>query len=270
MVHRTIIAWHIPLLYNRSIMREITFLERLAENLVEGGFARALKPKLQPVQMAKALAREMATTQMVGPHGPMVANHYSVLLNSTDFAQFAGFQVNLERELAGYLRGYAARRGLRPIRAITVSMEEASDVRLGRIRTDAVMLDSPLPRAEPFAGFQRGDLTMEMPIVTASPTLPAPQQCPAMLISASGEQMLITQASTTIGRSIENDVILESRSVSRHHAQIRWEADRYLLEDVESTNGTFASGQKVRHHVLSDGEEISFGGILFVFHMARR
>ena len=97
-------------------MRELSFLERLAENLLKGGFARALKPKLEPVQLAKALAKEMERSRLVGPEAPMVANHYLVYLNPADFARFSGFQANLERELASYLRGYASRKRLPPDR----------------------------------------------------------------------------------------------------------------------------------------------------------
>lgn len=255
-------------------MREITFLEKLAEDIVEGGFARVLKPRLQPVQIAKALSKEMGATQMVGPEGPLVANHYSVFLHRTDLSTFAGFQGNLERELTGYLESYATRHGLRPIGDITVEFDEAADVRPAHVRVSGTMLDTPRPAAGA-TDAPPIESTMEMPVVASQALLPAPvpespAQPPALLIGPDGAEIRILRPSTTIGRSIDNDVVLESRSVSRHHAQIHWEADRYLLEDLDSTNGTFASGHQVRLHTLVDGDELSFGGIIFTFQLAGR
>lgn len=256
-------------------MREITFLERLAENLIEGGFAKVLRPRLQPVQIAKALAKEMGATQMVGPEGPLVANHYSVFLHSSDLAAFAGFQGNLERELAGYLRGYAARRGFKPMGGISVHLQESADVRPDHVRIGATMLDTSQPDAT--AAPRSIESTMEMPaVVVPSPppaTPPAPMQPEppqALLIGMAGEEIPLAHSSTAFGRAIDNDVVLEDRSVSRYHAQITWDADRYLLEDLNSTNGSFASGERISRHALIDGEEISFGAIHFTFRLVGR
>lgn len=254
-------------------MKEITFLERLAENLLEGGFIRALKPRLQPVQLAKALAKEMVRSQMIGPETPIVANSYHVFLSPADFPNFAGFQSNLERELAGYLRGFAVRKGFRPIAAVTVSIVESSGLKGGQIRTESRMLDISPPQQRPDAdGQPRLDGTMEMPAVqlretreTLHPAVARPQ---AALVGLGGELTPITREDTSVGRAIENDVVLEAKSVSRRHALIGWVGGRYLLEDLGSTNGTFVMGKRISRHQLSDGEEISFGGVRFIFRQS--
>ncbi len=254
-------------------MREITFLEKLAENLIEGGFAKVLKPRLEPVQIGKALAKEMSGSQMVGPEGPLVANHYSVFLHPTDLDTFSRFQANLERELASYLTGYAARLGLKPIGTVSVHLEESADVRPGRVRASATMVDTAQPAAAPAPPIES---TMEMPVVAvpAPPTAPPPVTAPelplALLIGASGEEIPLVRASTAFGRAVDNDVVLDDRSVSRYHAQINWDMDRYLLEDLDSTNGTFASGNRVHRHSLVEGEDISFGGVHFTFRLVGR
>jgi len=62
---------------------------------------------------------------------------------------------------------------------------------------------------------------------------------------------------TTIGRWPKNDVVLDSREVSRQHAQIRWEAGRYLVEDSGSKNGTFLNGRRLAGPApLQDGDRI--------------
>lgn len=250
-------------------MEEVKSLERLAENLLEGGFLRAFKPKLQPVQIAKALARAMERSQIVGVDGPLVANQYSVYLHPDDLAVFAAFQATLERELAAHLTGYAARCGLRPLSSPSVRLLPADGgSRPGRLRVDAQMVDSEpgsgpvvTPPTPPWQG------TVEMPAIAVAAEVSAER--PGALLLDEGELRLsLTKADMTIGRAIDNDIVLEAGGVSRHHARIVWDSDRYVLLDLDSTNGTYVSGLRVTRHYLSSGEELSFGGATFTFLLA--
>lgn len=61
----------------------------------------------------------------------------------------------------------------------------------------------------------------------------------------------------TIGRWHANDIILDSREVSRQHARVQWEAGRYMLSDSGSKNGTFLNGRRlVGIEPLQDGDQI--------------
>lgn len=61
----------------------------------------------------------------------------------------------------------------------------------------------------------------------------------------------------TIGRWPDNDIVLPDRMVSRHHARIHRVDTEYVLEDLESTNGTFINGTRVgNRHILTDGDRI--------------
>lgn len=249
-------------------MKEVTFLEKLAENLLEGSFARALKPRLQPVQIAKALAREMERSQIVGVDAPLVANRYVVQLHPDDFSVFSSFQASLERELASYLKGYAARRGLKCLAPPTVTLAPMETARPGRVTVHAVLVDEEPPSSTVASTSARApEGTAEM--AASLPATPPPDgQPPAFLVDDEGRQFAIAGASTTIGRAVDNDIVLEDRSVSRHHARIVWESGRYLLIDLDSTNGSYASARRITRHVLCDGEELSFGGAHLLFRLA--
>ncbi|TDP73884.1 ABC transporter ATP-binding protein/permease [Bradymonas sediminis] len=67
------------------------------------------------------------------------------------------------------------------------------------------------------------------------------------------------QAIITIGRDVDNDVLLDDPQVSRRHARLVREADELYLEDLGSANGTFVDGQRVTRHRLEPGQDISFG-----------
>jgi type II secretory pathway predicted ATPase ExeA len=62
-----------------------------------------------------------------------------------------------------------------------------------------------------------------------------------------------------IGRTPDNDVQIQSRFVSRHHAQVVSDETQSVLEDLNSTNGVFIRAQRVKHQVLSDGDIIQLG-----------
>jgi type II secretory pathway predicted ATPase ExeA len=62
-----------------------------------------------------------------------------------------------------------------------------------------------------------------------------------------------------IGRTSDNDVQIQSRFVSRHHAQVVSDHAQSVVEDLNSTNGVFIRSQRVKQHVLSDGDVIQIG-----------
>jgi general secretion pathway protein A len=62
-----------------------------------------------------------------------------------------------------------------------------------------------------------------------------------------------------IGRTSDNDVQIQSRFVSRHHAQVVSDPARSVVEDLNSTNGVFIRSQRIKHHTLADGDIIQIG-----------
>jgi general secretion pathway protein A len=64
---------------------------------------------------------------------------------------------------------------------------------------------------------------------------------------------------TIIGRTPDNDVQIQSRFISRHHAQVVSDQSHSVLEDLNSTNGVFIRSQRVKHQALQDGDVIQIG-----------
>jgi V8-like Glu-specific endopeptidase len=64
------------------------------------------------------------------------------------------------------------------------------------------------------------------------------------------------------GRAPDNDVVFDpdyDRDASGYHAEVRLDASQWVLIDLESRNGTFVRGQRVRRHPLVSGDEVMFG-----------
>jgi pSer/pThr/pTyr-binding forkhead associated (FHA) protein len=62
-----------------------------------------------------------------------------------------------------------------------------------------------------------------------------------------------------VGRTSDNDLQIDSRFVSRHHCQIITGADGSVIEDLNSTNGIFVQGKRVRRYNLNDGDIVVIG-----------
>lgn len=62
-----------------------------------------------------------------------------------------------------------------------------------------------------------------------------------------------------IGRGFDCDLKLEGIVVSRHHAELHRTKDGWTITDLDSSNGTFVGGRRVRLYDLRDGDEISVG-----------
>ncbi|NJC96450.1 MAG: hypothetical protein C3F07_13635 [Anaerolineales bacterium] len=75
----------------------------------------------------------------------------------------------------------------------------------------------------------------------------------------------LTKKITTFGRQLENDLVFHEEFLSRFHAEIVYEEDRYVLYDKQSTSGTFVNGRKIDQCVLNSGDLISLANILIMF-----
>ncbi len=79
-----------------------------------------------------------------------------------------------------------------------------------------------------------------------------------------GEILFGERDTITIGRAPDNDVVLDSPVVSRHHAVVRREDGRFFLRDLNTPNGTFVNGRRVRSAWLKPGDQVRIGPYRFV------
>lgn len=83
---------------------------------------------------------------------------------------------------------------------------------------------------------------------------------PVLVVSEgelAGQRWTLANDEMLIGRGNDADIVLPERQVSRYHLKILYRDGRYLLEDLDSKNGTFLNGQQVKGIVpMQDGDEI--------------
>lgn len=108
------------------------------------------------------------------------------------------------------------------------------------------------------------------PAVAAAPSVesaPPARAVEAYLESAAGERIRLAASSrVSIGRALDNDIVIGDASVSRHHAAIEANGAGYRVVDLDSQNGSFVNGQRIAEAPLTDGAAVRFGDVTYVFH----
>jgi pSer/pThr/pTyr-binding forkhead associated (FHA) protein len=84
------------------------------------------------------------------------------------------------------------------------------------------------------------------------------------------ERFITEKKRVTIGRTPDNDIVLDNRGVSRRHAIIEFGDNQAVLIDNESLNGTFVNARKINEEVLKDNDTIAIAKYNLVFHREAR
>jgi hypothetical protein len=75
-----------------------------------------------------------------------------------------------------------------------------------------------------------------------------------------GQTFMLDQDLLTLGRDPGNEIVISDPQISRQHARITRQGGLTVIEDAESTNGTFVNGLRLAGpHTLTDGDVISLG-----------
>ncbi len=95
----------------------------------------------------------------------------------------------------------------------------------------------------------------------------------ARLVAIGGQgprECALTDDKTSVGSAPDNDIVIDAPTVSRYHAVIRRTLRGYAVADLESTNGTFVNGARIRNPApLKRGDEVRFGAVRFAFMLRR-
>lgn len=85
------------------------------------------------------------------------------------------------------------------------------------------------------------------------------------LAGTGDEELILNRPELTIGRALDNDLILNDASVSLHHARIAKVQATFYIEDLGSTNSTFVNGARTDEQQLIQGDQIRIGEQVLIF-----
>jgi len=237
-------------------------LERLLQRTVERPFTRLAGSRLQPVEIARALAKELVTNRRVGVGRIYAPNWFRAQLSEHDFRQCEPFLLQLEREIAQDLIRQAQRRKYDFVGAVTVELLADGSLRQGDILASAEIREGE-PAQHPGAQWEAPlARTSVFPAVVPPQASSVPDENGIRLVvrdERGVEQHLqMVGREMRFGRGLDNDVVLDSLSVSREHARLL-QADGLYIEDLGSRNGTFVNGQRVQRARVHPGDRVRLG-----------
>jgi len=245
-------------------------LERALEDVVEGVFTRAFRTSLQPIEIAKRLAREVESHRTVSVSATYVPNEYTVSLAPETFQSFQQISVRLLSELEQYLREYISERNYQVIGSVAIHLAEEDDVKMGEMSISAANNASATPSGAPAPPVLRSysaPLTARTAHATAADTektaLINSQPTSLDIIAGEGTGRTVPLTDNlTLGRGPLNQVAFADPGISRHHAAIVLEDEGWKLRDTGSTNGTHVNGNRVTEHLLRVGDTIEIGSVV--------
>ena len=231
--------------------------EESFERLVEGSVGRVFKTPIQPAEIGRKLERAMVTNQVVSVDSTLVPNDYRVALNPQDMIAFADLLPALGGQMETWLNEVADLHGFRLIDRTRVLVVGDDSIPRRSIQVTAAIADKPGVNKRDQEELQRTELYR---IVSRANGI-QPLRFKFSNGPQAGTEFLLRKSVTTLGRSLENDIVLESSEVSRHHARIELQADGMRIIDLNSTNGTRVNGRTVRSQTIKAGDEVTFGNL---------
>jgi hypothetical protein len=241
---------HYPACYNRT-MTGFDHFETLVEQLVEGSFNKLFPPPLHFSDLVRRLVRAMEEERLLVDGQIVFPNRYWVFLNPTDHAALGDGEPTSLAELSRCMIRLAQEGRGRFGGQLAITLHPLGSVAVGDVGVRAAHSASEVGS---------GAATHQMVVTPAvAPDARRWRLWSGECVYRLGEPVI------RLGRDLSNDIVLDSRSVSRRHAQLRWRNGRYHVSDVQSSHGVWVNGRLVprgEEHALMEGDCISLGGFV--------
>jgi len=236
-------------------------------------FSRAFSSQVQPVEIARKLAKEMDSHRTASVSRVYVPNQYTVWLSAEDKQRLEGYERSLEQELSGYLLEHARRRGYDLLTRPQVEFQTDERLRLGEFGIQARLVKEPAHEgAAPEQG-EEGHTMVYSAVRERDRDRPKrPEQAVGALVSTRAvvslddRRYVLDGPVATIGRSKSVECVLPDPNVSRRHAELRRsESGEWAIVDLGSTNGVKVNGRRVSSTRLHPGDQVTVGTTTFMF-----
>lgn len=98
--------------------------------------------------------------------------------------------------------------------------------------------------------------------LSAAPQVKHPGHVTGIEVRSEGESLgkhFFGPGRVIVGRSPDNEIYIQSKFVSRHHAQLTNDETGCVIEDLNSTNGVYIGNERIKKYRLKDGDVVSLG-----------
>ena len=238
-------------------MNSLDKFERFFERVMEGSVGRVFRSPIQPAEIGRRLERSMESNQVVSVDGIIVPNQFKVYMNPQDMVVFADFVQTLCHQMEDWLIDLGDQRNYGFVDDVRVLINGDETVARRAIQVDATIAE--------LVGVDRArqdeiQATEVYRVVKSTGDVP-PRLLRFMSGEYAGETIIIRRPVVTIGRALDNDVIIDSAEVSRHHARVEYRDGQFRVQDLNSTNGTGVNGKPANNSTIAVGEQLTLGSV---------
>jgi Protein of unknown function (DUF3662)/FHA domain len=248
-------------------------IEKRMEALVEGVFGRAFRRQIHPVEIAKGLTKQMDEGRMVSISRTYAPNDFTVHLSKEDTESIRAYQAALKDELIQYASTHAENKNYHLMTPPRIRFETEDTLRFGEFGVTAKLTggDGPREKGAPqdTSGQTRIFRTEESSggeIDQGTATISADEARRhglareiVEIVLGNEKHQLEGRGPWSVGRSHENDIVINDPNVSRKHARISRADNGFVVEDLGSTNGTLLDGAPIDRERIEGGDELTFG-----------
>ena len=236
--------------YNgRSMKKPFSRFESIAQRLIEGSFSRLFGGRLDMVDISAEISRIVDLERKDGT----IPNQYQVELCPEDYRFWRQKAPTIEADLADFVVQLARRSGDKLVSLPHVELVANTSLGRNQVQARAAHIEKMDESTQIYARVDKPLAGAELLALDAFRILNGKQHIP------------LNKPQISLGRRIDNDVVIESASVSRRHAQLRWRFGRFVVYDMNSRAGTLVNGQPISECILQAGDIIQLSEVACIY-----
>jgi len=255
------------------MLKFVRNVESFFEKYIEGFFNKRFTSGLQPIEIAKNLARLMEDERIVGVAQVYVPNHYSVYVSHKEFDRLEPYADAVCNELSAYLTEESRRNGYSMTDSPQIELFADEKLIKQNFRVTASFTDTPYK--ENVIGSEIKLHTNDTRIFDRL-NLTIFEQAPTQFLHGlltvvegldTGLKVGCASGRINIGRRNTNELPLADINTSRLHAYIVYEDNCHVLHDAKSLNGTYVGNHRITHKQLKNGDRIKVGNTVIAYEV---
>lgn len=249
-------------------------IEDRMQSFVEGTFGKAFRRHVHPIEIAKALTRQMDEGRMISISRTYAPNDFTIHLSDEDAEGMEAYQESLKEELVQYVSTHGEEKQYHLVGPVQVGFTTEEGLKFGEFGVTARLAGggeqrergAPSDTSGNTRIFRSEESTSDQPGSTEAISGEEAEEAGLArevveLVVNGDAYPLQGSGPWSVGRSREGDIVVEDPNVSRKHARILREESGFVIEDAGSTNGTFLNSAPIERERIEDGDEITFGQV---------
>lgn len=220
--------------------------EHGVERAVSGVFGKVFRTELKPIELSSALRRQLDEQSAVLERGRVVApNQFEFVLAPADLERLESWGLeSLADELTDQTERHAKSQRYALLGPVVIDFASSEEIAPSTFEVQSKVVKGAVAPAS-------GDYSHRP------------------MLDIDGQKYVLAGAVTVLGRDTSADITIDDTGISRKHIKIEVMPDAVVVTDLDSTNGLFVEGHRVKAATLLDGNTIVIGRTRILYWAAQ-